>query len=299
MTQAPTYAVLGSLLRTEMPGKVLAPLPRKNMSSTLSTIGLGGSGGQDDASSVSSLSTMDTGKDTEHTEDSPMRNSLMPAPYYRLKSSASLSASPSPSGRASALPSLNGTRSTSPQLIHLHREDQRVSLRAFIRTMLQNHQIAESKAMEEFLTEQRINLNQEEMKDIGQRKEMDARRVEEQKQFYEIARKRAAALDMYMERFRRDIVEKNGLTKLFAEIRSKKTIQELSPEYRKFAEWLRIEVAATLYLYHLFLAEDNSPELFVQFRRIHSLVPYGMLKNVVRIANPAVVMVGVLDLDKT
>ena len=53
-------------------------------------------------------------------------------------------------------------------------------------------------------------------------------------------------------------------------------------------------MAATLY--HLFLAEDNSPELFAQFKRIHSLVPYGMLKNVIRIANPAAVMAGVLDL---
>jgi hypothetical protein len=53
-------------------------------------------------------------------------------------------------------------------------------------------------------------------------------------------------------------------------------------------------VAATVY--HLFLAEDNSPELFAQCKRIHSLVPYTVLKNVIRIANPAAVMSGVLDL---
>lgn len=86
----------------------------------------------------------------------------------------------------------------------------------------------------------------------------------------------------------------DGLSKLFQEIRQKTTIQELSPEYQKFAEWLRIEVAATVY--HLFLAEDNSPELFAQAKRIHSLVPYGTLKQVIRFANPAAVMAGVLDL---
>ena len=53
-------------------------------------------------------------------------------------------------------------------------------------------------------------------------------------------------------------------------------------------------VAATIY--HLFLAEDNSPDLFAQAKRIHSLVPYGPLKNVIRFANPAAVMKGVLDL---
>lgn len=33
----------------------------------------------------------------------------------------------------------------------------------------------------------------------------------------------------------------DGLTKLFSEIREKHSIAELSPEYQKFAEWLRIE----------------------------------------------------------
>ena len=33
----------------------------------------------------------------------------------------------------------------------------------------------------------------------------------------------------------------DGLTKLFAEIKSKDKIEDLSVEYQKFAEWLRIE----------------------------------------------------------
>lgn len=86
----------------------------------------------------------------------------------------------------------------------------------------------------------------------------------------------------------------DGLTKLFAEIRVKDKLSDLSVQYIKFAEWLRIEVAATIY--HLFLAEDNSAELFSQGKRIHSLIPYSILKNVIRLANPATVMNGVLDL---
>jgi hypothetical protein len=80
---------------------------------------------------------------------------------------------------------------------------------------------------------------------------------------------------------------------LFKEIKDKQTIQDLSIQYRKFAEWLRIEVAATIY--HLFLAEDNSPELFAQAKRIHSLIPYTIIKNVIRVANPAAVMSSILD----
>jgi hypothetical protein len=103
----------------------------------------------------------------------------------------------------------------------------------------------------------------------------------------------------------------DGLTKLFQEIRDKEHLTDLSVQYQKFAEWLRIEymlrrplsvvmiliavrVAATLY--HLFLAEDNSPELFAQGKRIHSLIPYTVIKNVIRVANPALVMTGILDL---
>jgi len=176
----------------------------------------------------------------------------------------------------------------------LYREEQRVSLRAFLRNFLNNERIAQSNAMAEFLTRDPIEVNEEEMEDIERREDMDAKRIQEQKQFYEVARARAAELDIHMEKFRREIVEANGLTNLFQEIRVKNTIKELKPEYQKFAEWLRIEIAATIY--HLFLAEDNSPELFAQLKRIHSLVPYGVLKNVIRIANPAAVMSGVLDL---
>lgn len=169
-----------------------------------------------------------------------------------------------------------------------------MSLRAFLRNFLHNERIAQSNAIADFLTHDPIEVNEEEMEDIERREEMDAKRIQEQKQFYEVARQRAAELDIHMEKFRREIVEANGLTNLFAEIKAKNSIKELKPEYQKFAEWLRIEIAATIY--HLFLAEDNSPELFAQLKRIHSLVPYGVLKNVIRIANPAAVMSGVLDL---
>lgn len=84
------------------------------------------------------------------------------------------------------------------------------------------------------------------------------------------------------------------MTMLFKEIKEKQTIDDLSIQYRKFAEWLRIEIAAVIY--HLFLAEDNSPEMFAQARRIHSLIPYSVIKNVIRIANPAAVMSGILDI---
>ncbi|KAK0326323.1 hypothetical protein LTR94_038618, partial [Friedmanniomyces endolithicus] len=52
-----------------------------------------------------------------------------------------------------------------------------------------------------------VRLNEEELGDIERRKEMDEKRIEEQRRFFEIARKRAEELEVHMEKFRRDIVE--------------------------------------------------------------------------------------------
>ncbi|KAF2459992.1 hypothetical protein BDY21DRAFT_369896 [Lineolata rhizophorae] len=268
-------------LRLELPGKVLPPLPRKNKSNTTFA------SGDDDTDSISSVSTQDTGfLDPSDASGGGLRTYLPGFNNHKRNSSAS-SVRSGRSGRRSS-------EGIPREPMVLYREEQRVSLRAFLRTILHNEHIAQSVAMKEFLTGNPVSLNEEEIEDIDRRKDMDEKRVEEQKQFYEIARKRAQELDVHMEKFRREIVESNGLSKLFQEIKVKNYISELQPEYQKFAEWLRIEVAATIY--HLFLAEDNSPELFAQAKRIHSLVPYTVLKNVIRLANPAAVMGGVLDL---
>lgn len=184
------FAKLHKRLRTELPGKVLAPLPRKNKSSTTSSYL--GFGVDDDASSVSSVSTQNT-QATAMEETSSYRGLL----GYGHSRSASRSSNRSPRN------SSEGPR----RKVVLYREDQRVSLRAFLRTFLQNEQIAESRAMHDFLKGRPVKLNQEELEDIQRRKDMDEKRIEEQRRFYEIARERARELDIYMERFRRDTVE--------------------------------------------------------------------------------------------
>ena len=85
------------------------------------------------------------------------------------------------------------------ETVILWRENQRISLRAFLRMLLSNQQIANTKAMKDFLTLDAMTPKDEDVDDIIRRKAMDEKRVEEQKQFYEIARKRAADLDVYME----------------------------------------------------------------------------------------------------
>lgn len=275
-------------LRNELPGKVFPPVPRKikvsQTTSYLSTMY-----GPDDADSISSVgstaSTSETSRaptpSTTHKKTSSLGASL------GFGTGFSLSRNPSRTSLAEPAPARD-------QPIRLWRENQRISLRAFTRQLLDDKQISRSLAMTRFLLDDPIQLNEEEKIDEERRRAMDEIRLEEQRQFYEVAQKRARELDVYMESFRRDIIESNGLTRLFGEIRKKDKLADLDIRYRKFAEWLRIEVAATIY--HIFLAEDNSAEIFAQAKRIHSLIPYTILKNIIRIANPAAVMTGVLDL---
>lgn len=202
------FSKLHKRLRSELPGKVLAPLPRKNKSHTTSTF-LGMGGDEDDASSVSSVSTQNT--TINSPDETGSLRSLMGMGQTRA---ASVKSNRSP--RASV--------EYKVEKVVLYREDQRVSLRAFLRTFLQNPQIADSKAMHEFLTGNPVKLNEEELLDIQKRKNMDEKRIEEQKRFYEIARDRARELDVYMERFRRDIVERST-TQVPALVRGETKVQ--------------------------------------------------------------------------
>lgn len=304
-------------LRLELPGKVLPPLPRKNKSHSIYS-----GKDDDDASSIDSFSTQDTGTvDSSGDSGTPAAapsggglrgyisswtgggSSGHARSSSRNASRGSLSlATNSPRASVEYLqpntpsPTMSPAREPSPAPPSnvLFREEQRVSLRAFLRSFLQNEAIAHSQAMTDFLTSKPIHPSVTEYEDIERRKVMDEKRLEEQRRFFEVARERARELDVHMEKFRRKVIERNGLRDLFAEIKRKEKIEDLDPEYRKFAEWLRIEVAATLY--HLFLAEDNSPDLFAQAKRIHGLVPYTALKQVIRFTNPAAVMASVLDL---
>jgi hypothetical protein len=218
-------------LRVELPGKVLPPLPRKNKTQT----GFFGSGGGDDEDDdADSIDSYETG---EVEAPAPVEGlstgygigkylgwgSSSPAGHRR--STSNVSTSSTPAGRHTPRQSLDAGSGPfrSPRSGHttprgsidaghphtLQREEQRVALRAFLRSFLQNEQIAKSKAMHDFLMEKPFIPNREETEDIDRRKEMDAKRIEEGRKFYEIARKRAQELDVHMERFRREIVERS------------------------------------------------------------------------------------------
>lgn len=199
------FVQLHKQLRMELPGKILPGLPRKNKSHTGAW--LGANADDSDAESVSSFST-DQVEPEKETGGGGLRS------YLGFGSSNHGRNASSSSGRGTPI-RRSIDHSPAPNLpTVLFREEQRVSLRAFLRTVLQNERVATSSSMHDFFMAKPIKLNQEELADVEKRREFDARRMTEQRQFYEIARKRAKDLDVHMEKFRRDIVERSKLSRL-------------------------------------------------------------------------------------
>jgi hypothetical protein len=196
-------------MRLELPGKVLPPLPRRTKEHGVlhST--------EDDDDSISSESASSKSLQVPESTDSGtatpssgggLRSWMFGGGHKRNASATSLNP-PIPRSPRLSGESMSFKEPKEPKV--LYREPQRVSLRAFLRTFLQNEQIAQSHAMADFLTSDPIVPNEEEMDDMERRKTMDEKRLDEQARFYEIARKRAAELDVHMENFRREIIERS------------------------------------------------------------------------------------------
>lgn len=271
-------------LRVELAGKVLPPLPKKNSTDFVVPSFMDDSESISSMSSEESLpkhrhdllrssrrSAGDSASDTNPTPPSDsvsslvqdgesfdskdklkpmgmrdrMKHKVIPGHHKRKTSGASqLSIRPPGSPRGSTD---QGPISSGAYPSVLFREAQRVSLRAALRTLLQNQHIARSTTMQDFLVKDKLEtLSEEDRIDMERRRLVDENRIEEQRQFYEIASKRAAEVDVHMEAFRREIIERNGLRNLFASIKQKNSIAELPVEHRKVAEWLRIEYVFAL-----------------------------------------------------
>lgn len=278
------FKAMHDRLRVELAGKVLPPLPKKNSADYVMPSFMED---YDSVSSISSeeslpkhrhdllrssrkLTTDSTGDSATPPSDSassltqdgesfdttdrlkPMgmrdrMKKVVPGHKRKTSTASQLSVRPPGSPRVSNDQSPMSAGAYPPVLF---REPQRVSLRAALRTLLQNQHIARSTSMQDFLIKDKLEaLKEEEQMDMERRKLVDEKRIEEQKQFYEIASKRAAEVDVHMEAFRREIIERNGLRNLFASIKQKNSIAELPPEHKKVAEWLRIEcVFAEIYI---------------------------------------------------
>lgn len=122
----------------------------------------------------------------------------------------------------------------------LARERNRLTLRAYLRTLLHNPTLAASPAFQSFLVESPVQMTPSEMRDVEVREEMDRIREEEARSFRTEVEERVAELEGYLRGFREELVKNDGLTRVFATIRHTAKVEDLPIEYRKVLEWARI-----------------------------------------------------------
>lgn len=214
-----------------------------------------------------------------------------------MDAAASSSASP-PGGGPNASATFDSDNNVpinehAPPVI-LSRERNRVTLRAYLRVLLQTQEIANSAILRGFLTAETTTLTAAEEADAAKREEMDRLREAEADKFRSEVEHRVKELDKHLRAFKDDLVKKDGLQKVFGTIRQTKDYKDLPVEYQKVFEWARISLASTIY--QLFLGSDNSSAMFSQFKRVHGLMPYFMMRQILRISNPVAMIRAGLDL---
>ncbi|OCH94090.1 hypothetical protein OBBRIDRAFT_770404 [Obba rivulosa] len=182
----------------------------------------------------------------------------------------------------------------SQQASRLAREKNRLTLRSYLHRLLASSTLASSPVLRSFLLSGPTRLSEEEQEDARRREEADRLREDGRKRF---AREIAARVDGLREAVRSvkgDLFAKDGLTHIFATIKQTPAIRDLPPNYKAVIEWARISLASTVF--QNFVAADNASEAFANLKRIHGLMPYFMLKTVLKISNPVGMIRGVLDL---
>ncbi len=176
----------------------------------------------------------------------------------------------------------------------LAREKNRLTLRAYLRSLLASPSVAESAVLMHFLTAEPTKLTPAEEEDAAIREGLDHVREEEHKRFSDEAAKRAQELQQHLKEFKQDLVQHDGLTRIFATIKSTPRIEDLPEKYKALLKWSRISLASTIF--HIFMGSDNSSEIFSQMKRMHGMMPYFMLRGILRISNPMLMVRGVLDI---
>ncbi|EPX70854.1 uncharacterized protein SOCG_04104 [Schizosaccharomyces octosporus yFS286] len=185
-----------------------------------------------------------------------------------------------------------GSTPENPGLV-LRQERMRIGLNYYINHILKQDELLNSPEVEAFLYSDPFSPNENEQKDILLRQELDLIRTKERMKFIEIASERAKSLDIYMDEFKRSLMESGGLTSLFKELKEKERIKDLSPTLQQTLEWVRVNLASTIY--DVFIAKEKSGVTFSQIKRMHSIFPYGVIKNIMRFSNPLSVMKRILD----
>ncbi|KAF7432980.1 hypothetical protein PC9H_004924 [Pleurotus ostreatus] len=213
----------------------------------------------------------------------------IPSPPVKDRSTVSSFGSPVSPTMRSPLSSQQGLPSP-----RLSREKNRLTLRAYLHTLMTSKVIASSPVLRSFLLSGPTTLTADELEDARRREEADQLREEGRKRFAKEIAHRVDGLRNAIRSVKGDIMGENGLTHVFGTIKVTPNVRDLPPNYQAVLEWARISLASTVF--HQFIASDSSSETFASLKRIHGLMPYMLMKGALKVSNPIGMIRGVLDL---
>ncbi|KAI9467206.1 hypothetical protein BJY52DRAFT_1142394 [Lactarius psammicola] len=188
---------------------------------------------------------------------------------------------------------LSPTPTAAPSL-RLAREKNRLTLRAYLHTLISSITIGSSPVMRSFLLSDPTTLSDEELEDARRREEADKTRDEGRKHFAREISVRVDSLRGLVKSVKGDLLGKDGLTRMFEVIKTTDNVRGLPSEFQAVIEWGRISLASTVF--HHFIAADDASESLAGLKRIHGFMPYFMLKAALKISNPVAMIRSVLDL---
>jgi hypothetical protein len=176
----------------------------------------------------------------------------------------------------------------------LAREKNRLTLRAYLHSLMTSSVVASSPVLRSFLLSGPTSLTAEELEDARRREEADRLRDDGRKRFAKEIATRGDGLREAIRSVKGDIMGKDGLTHVFATIKETPNIKDLPDNYKSIIEWARISLASTIF--HHYVASDDASETFAGLKRVHGLMPYFMLKTALKISNPIGMIRSILDL---
>lgn len=183
------------------------------------------------------------------------------------------------------------TAVTPSQLV---RERNRHTLRAYLRSVLAIPAVADSEALRSFLTDEPTTLTAADKTDIEMRKRADALRNAEHQAFAQRTTTRVTELQEHLGAFKQQLLEPDGLSRIFATVRRCPHVNELPPEYAVLVDWATVSMASGLFT--MFIGSDSSSSTFAQLKYMHGAMPYFMVRSILKISNPLAMMRALLDL---
>lgn len=198
----------------------------------------------------------------------------------------------------------------------LSREKNRLTLRAYLHSLMNNRVIGSSPVLKSFLLSGPTSLGPEEVEDARRREDADRIRENGRKRFAHEIAARVDGLRDAVKSVKGDIMGKglstsgvayceshifiDGLSHIFAIIKVTPDINQLPPNYRAVTEWGRItcvyvpfnnqitnrfgRLASTIF--QMFVASDTASETFASMKRLHGLMPYFLLRTALKISSP-------------